>query len=175
MAHYRNLAGKRHLTKHKLTPVALSLVQAYFSRVSLSNRYVGANVISSSSTIKFKKKSRCIFYYDVCQFKCRECTEKSCFNPSNSQRVYNPTCCTIGLHWSACWVLTKMQEDFSIIPFHGELVFTEEFLVLLLFDLCHNVLSFLWRETVESSDFSCLKVLAAESSDTWQPACSFMH
>lgn len=68
-----------------------------------------------------------------------------------------------------------MQEDFSIIPFHGKLVFTEEFLVLLLFDLCHNVLSFLWRETVQNSDFSCLKVSAAESSDTCQPAHSFMH
>ena len=39
--------------------------------------------------------------------------------------------------------LTEMQEDLSIIPLHVELVFTEEFLVLLLFDLCHNVLSFL--------------------------------
>lgn len=39
--------------------------------------------------------------------------------------------------------LTEMQEDLSIVPLHVELVFAEEFLVLLLFDLCHNVLSFL--------------------------------
>lgn len=49
--------------------------------------------------------------------------------------------------FSMCSRLTEMQEDLSIIPLHAELVFTEEFLVLLLFDLCHNVLSFLWRET----------------------------
>lgn len=39
--------------------------------------------------------------------------------------------------------LTEMQEDLSLIPLHVELVFIEKFLVLLLFDLCHNVLSFL--------------------------------
>ena len=33
----------------ELTPVALALVYAYFSRVSLSKRYVGGNVTSSSS------------------------------------------------------------------------------------------------------------------------------
>lgn len=42
-----------------------------------------------------------------------------------------------------CPRLTEMQEDFSIIPLHVELVSTEEVLVLLLFDLCHNVLSVL--------------------------------
>lgn len=39
--------------------------------------------------------------------------------------------------------LTKMQEDLLIIPLHAELVFTEELMVLLLFDLCHNVFSLL--------------------------------
>lgn len=48
--------------------------------------------------------------------------------------------------------LTEMQEDLSFVPLHAELVFNEEFLVLLLFNLCHNVLSFLRRETVQSSD-----------------------
>lgn len=40
---------------HKLTPVALAFVYTYFSRVSLSKRYVGGNVISSSSTNKIYK------------------------------------------------------------------------------------------------------------------------
>lgn len=38
---------------------------------------------------------------------------------------------------------TEMEEDFPLFPFHGELVFNEEFLELLLLDLCHNVFSFL--------------------------------
>lgn len=40
-------------------------------------------------------------------------------------------------------VFTEMEEDFPLFPFHGELVLNEEFLELLLFDLCHNMFSFL--------------------------------
>lgn len=36
----------------RLTPVALAFVYTYFSLVSRSKRYVGANVISSSSTMR---------------------------------------------------------------------------------------------------------------------------
>lgn len=39
--------------------------------------------------------------------------------------------------------LTEMQEHLPVVPLHVQLVFTEEFLVLLLFDLHHDVLSFL--------------------------------
>lgn len=39
--------------------------------------------------------------------------------------------------------LTEMQEDLPVVPLHVQLVFTEEFLVLLLSDLRHDVLSFL--------------------------------
>ena len=59
--------------------------------------------------------------------------------------------------------LTEMQEDLPIILLHTQLVFAEKLLVLLLFDLCHYILSFLWRETVQSGDFSC---------DTWRSARS---
>lgn len=58
-----------------------------------------------------------------------------------------------------------MQKDLSIILLYGELVFTEEFLVLLLFDLCHNVLSFLQKEIVKRHDFYSIK----RSSDTREP------
>lgn len=40
-------------------------------------------------------------------------------------------------------VFTKMEEDFPLFFFHGELVFAEEFLEMLLPDLCHNVFGFL--------------------------------
>lgn len=36
-----------------------------------------------------------------------------------------------------------MQKNLSILLLHAELVFAEKLLVLLLLDLCHNVLSFL--------------------------------
>lgn len=39
--------------------------------------------------------------------------------------------------------LTEMQEDLSILPLRVELVSAEEFLVLLLSDLRHDVFSFL--------------------------------
>lgn len=39
--------------------------------------------------------------------------------------------------------LTEMQEDLPIILLHTQLVFAEKLLVLLLFDLCHYILSFL--------------------------------
>lgn len=39
--------------------------------------------------------------------------------------------------------LTEMQEDLPIVLLHTQLVFVEKFLVLLLFDLCHDILSFL--------------------------------
>lgn len=57
--------------------------------------------------------------------------------------------------------LTKMQKDLSILPLHSELVFAEEFLVQLLFDLCHYVLSFLKEHSAVT--FQNLKVFAAES------------
>lgn len=45
-----------------------------------------------------------------------------------------------------------MEEDFPLIPFHSELVFNQEFMELLLFDLCHNVFGFLWKETAQSCE-----------------------
>lgn len=49
---------------HKLTPVALAFVYTYFSRVSLSKRYVGGNVISSSSTNKIYEH---LSFMNVCR------------------------------------------------------------------------------------------------------------
>lgn len=44
---------------------------------------------------------------------------------------------------------TKMEEDFPLFLFHGELVFAEEILELLLSDLGHNVFGFLLKEPVK--------------------------
>lgn len=45
-----------------------------------------------------------------------------------------------------------MKEDLPLVLLHGELVFAEEFLKLLLFDLRHNVFSFLLKETVQNCE-----------------------
>lgn len=43
--------------------------------------------------------------------------------------------------------LTKVEEDLPVSPLYGELVLAEKVLVLLLFDRCHDVLSFLHRQS----------------------------
>lgn len=45
-----------------------------------------------------------------------------------------------------------MQEDLAVVPRHVQLVFTKEIVVLLLFDLCHNVLGFLSRGSMQRGD-----------------------
>lgn len=58
--------------------------------------------------------------------------------PKLSFHTLLAVCLMIILH-----ALTEMQEDLPIVLLHTQLVFVEKFLILLLFDLCHDILSFL--------------------------------
>lgn len=70
-----------------------------------------------------------------------ECIKQSGHSKSHTAQAkfsHFAVCLMIILH-----ALTEMQEDLPIVLLHTQLVFVEKFLVLLLFDLCHDILSFL--------------------------------
>lgn len=102
-----------------------------------------------------------LWLWPWCRRTCLECLSQSdtwvemWFPPhlqSHNYRVFFHTKCSEHIRpRKLCrpLSLTKVQEDLAVVPRHVQLVFTEEIIVLLLFDLCHNVLGFLSRGSMQ--------------------------